>query len=114
MEHWQLTAARLLQAERTSMFDRISEVIGSQIAEQQDNGCLAYWYALLCAVTAERAQPLTCYPSLCLKMAPLAVLSGATLPLGMLQPCAVSAAYTHRLCNQLTSTYTGICTCSLY
>lgn len=35
---------RSFQAERTSMFDRIIQVIGGQIEKQQDdNGCLAYW-----------------------------------------------------------------------
>ena len=56
----QLTAAGLLQAERTSMFDRIIQVIGGQIEKQQDdNGCLAYWYAL-CASLAACTHPLAC------------------------------------------------------
>jgi myosin-5 len=37
--HW-----RAFQADRTSIFDRIIQIIGGQIEKQQDeNKCLAYW-----------------------------------------------------------------------
>jgi hypothetical protein len=60
--HW-----RAFQADRTSIFDRIIQVIGGQIEKQQDeNKCLAYWWAAL--------------PPRCATACVLAPVRGCTLP----------------------------------